>query len=92
MRTLGARGGLPVTQVWRHDRDPPVRGDHQVFGMSPERALGVPEHPVTDPERGDTISGRDDLPGELIPPKTGALGRARPPDTSGRMIQGLPER
>ena len=36
------RGGLLVIQVRRHDRDPPVLGDHQVFGMSPkERVTGV---------------------------------------------------
>ena len=84
VRPLGARGGLLVIQVWRHDRDPPVLGDHQVFGMSPERPLGVPEYPVADPERGDTIPGRHDLAGELIPqnwcPRPGKAGQQRPHD------------
>ena len=84
VRPLGARGGLLVIQVRRHDRDPPVLGDHQVFGMSPERPLGVPEYPVADPERGDTIPGRHDLAGELIPqnrcPRPGKAGQQRPHD------------
>jgi hypothetical protein len=84
MRTLRARGGLLVSQVWRHDRDPPVRSDHQVFGVSPERALGVPEHPVAGPERGDTAADYRDLPGKLVPqnrcPRPGKAGHQRPHD------------
>ena len=52
--------------------------------MSPERPLGVPEYPVADPERGDTIPGRHDLAGELIPqnrcPRPGQAGQQRPHD------------
>ena len=44
-----------------------VLGHRQVLGVSTERALDVPEHPVADGEPSDRTSDLLDLAGELVP-------------------------
>src|SRR5262249_7590818 len=85
VRAFGAGRGLLVGQARRDGRERPVFGNREVFGVGTKRAAepDEPEHPVAGREGRDTVAGRLDFPGKLVP-EDRLAGPDEPGEESGK--------